>query len=645
MRDAVLARAARLSPVARRALSAAAVLGRRAGVRLVAEVAGEPATAVDECVALGVLVEAGGDSDDGDVVFRHELARLAVEQSLGPAARSDLHSRALAALIRYGPPDDRALAHHASGCGDDALVLIYAPRAAEHAARLGAHREAAAHYRRALRVPDAGPDVRARLFEALSYECYLTDELAEAVTARRRSLELLELAGDAAGVGAAERWLSRLSWFLGLTEDARRYGHRAVATLEPLGDGHELAMAYSNLAQIGMLADDVTAALDWGGRALELARSLGDRDVEIHALNNTGTALWAVGDDLEGRSRLTRSLDLALADGAHEHAARAYTNLGTMAARHRRWTDADRELRAGIAYCEDHDLDSWSHYMSAALATSLAEQGRFDDALASAEAVLRHSRVAAVSRIPAIVATARIRALRGEPDPALLADAATLAARTGEIQRLAPVAAAQAEAAWLADDPDGIVAGVDLAWSAAVEHPEPWAVGELAFWLSVAGAARATPAVPAAPFALMLCGAWEEAASAWAGLGCPLWVAICLGNVTESGTARRALTILDDLGAPAARAAVLRERRARDLTLPRTPRTSSRDNPAQLTARELDVLRLVAGGLSNLEVAGTLFISEKTVGHHMSAVLRKLDQPTRARAVAQALRTGIVDPT
>jgi hypothetical protein len=195
--DAVLARAARLSPAARQALSAAAVLGRRTNLRSIAEVADQPAAAVDECVERGVLIE------DGDgLVFRHELSRLTVEQALGPGARAELHARALAALLLLDPSDDRAIAYHADESGDDARVLEFAPRAAAHAARLGAHREAAAHYRRALRVTSVPADIRAGLFESLSYECYLTDELSEAIAARRRALELFELAGSTEAVGS-----------------------------------------------------------------------------------------------------------------------------------------------------------------------------------------------------------------------------------------------------------------------------------------------------------------------------------------------------------------------------------------------------------------------------------------------------------
>src|SRR5262249_29408894 len=151
----------------------------------------------------------------------------------------------------------------------------------------------------------------------------------------------------------------------GQNTDSERYAAAAVATLEPLGTSRELAMAYSNLAQLHMLADDATAAVRWGMKAIELARGLGDRETEMHALNNVGTALPVAGNLIEGRARLTQSLDLALADDAHEHAARAYTNLGSSSVMRRSFREADRHLRAGIVYCTDRDLDTWRLYMSA----------------------------------------------------------------------------------------------------------------------------------------------------------------------------------------------------------------------------------------------------------------------------------------
>ena len=86
-------------------------------------------------------------------------------------------------------------------------------------------------------------------------------------------------------------------------------------------------------------------------------------------------------------------------------------------------------------------------------------------------------------------------------------------------------------------------------------------------------------------------------------------------------------------------ARALRERGARDVS--RGPRAATRENPAGLTARELEVVALVADGLRNAEIAGRLFVSEKTVGHHVSAILRKLDVRTRGEASAEAQRLGI----
>ena len=127
-------------------------------------------------------------------------------------------------------------------------------------------------------------------------------------------------------------------------------------------------------------------------------------------------------------------------------------------------------------------------------------------------------------------------------------------------------------------------------------------------------------------------------------LGCPLWAALALGASPYLPHAREALEILDAVGAPAIRQAVLRDRHATGLPVPRGPRPSSRANPSGLTAREIEVLRLLAEGLSNAEIAERLFLSEKTVGHHVSSVLRKLGEPTRSRAVATALRRHIVTP-
>jgi DNA-binding CsgD family transcriptional regulator/tetratricopeptide (TPR) repeat protein len=638
VRDAVLARAHRLSPAARQVLAAMAVLGH-ADLALLTDVSGVEPEAVDECVRSGMLVP-----DGGRLGFRHELARLAVEQSQSPGELAKLHAAALRGLRAAHRGDDRRLAHHAAGSGDRAAVLVHARRAAEHAARLGAHREGAELYRLAIRSGDADEQTRGELCAALSYECYLTDQLAEAHAARAEAMQIAEQLGDTRSVGVAQRWLSRLSWFLARNEDSERWAARAIATLEPLGDSSELAMAYSNLAQLRMLANEPGPAIEWGNRAIAMARALGDREVEMHALNNVGTAYTVAGDEERGHALLTQSLEMALTDDAQEHAARAYTNLSSRPVSTRDFAAAERHLRAGIAYCADRDLDSWWLYMSSWRARVLAERGEYEAAESVAAEVLRHPQLSAVTRIGAGVVSAQVALRRGRADGGLLDEIARLAAATGEAQRVVPVALARAEAAWLADRPDDIVVEIDAVWELAVAHPDAWELGELAWWLSVAGVRRPIPIGVASPFAAMLAGRWHDAEGEWAAIGCPLWQALALARAPDLADARAALALIDGLRATAVREAVLRDRHQAGLAVPRGPRAASRNNEWGLTGREIEILQLLNDGLSNAELAGRLYLSEKTVGHHVSAILRKLGEPSRSRAVAAARRRGIVTP-
>jgi DNA-binding CsgD family transcriptional regulator/Tfp pilus assembly protein PilF len=497
--------------------------------------------------------------------------------------------------------------------------------------------------REALRYHDRPDRRRAVLLEQLSYECYLTDQLGRARAGRLEALEIHEREDDALSVGRSQRWLSRLSWFLGQNADSERYAAAAVAALESLPPGRELAMAYSNMAQLRMLADDSAQAVRLGAKAIELARGLGDRDTETHALNNVGSALVMAGDT-EGWARLAQSLDLALADDAHEHAARAYTNLGSLAVENGLFGDADQHLRAGIAYCADRDLDSWRLYMSAWLARSLAEQGRYAAAEQYLADVMRYPQTTPPTRVAALAVAGVLAARRGGDGAAVLGEALPLAIQTGESQRLVPVAAARAEAVWIAGRLADITAEIDRAWPAAIAHPQPWDLGELSWWLHVAGEHRQVPIPLARPFALMLAGEHRAAADGWRALGCPLWSAYALARSPQPRDAQECLDILDRLGAPAVRRAVLRDRHADGLPVPRGPRPASRAHPCGLTAREVEVLSLLGDGLSYAEVAERLILSEKTVGHHVSAVLRKLGEPTRSRAVATALRRGIIPP-
>ncbi|MEO5576324.1 MAG: LuxR C-terminal-related transcriptional regulator, partial [Gaiellaceae bacterium] len=170
------------------------------------------------------------------------------------------------------------------------------------------------------------------------------------------------------------------------------------------------------------------------------------------------------------------------------------------------------------------------------------------------------------------------------------------------------------------------------AYPLALEKRHLWFAGELAYWQWKAGALDEAPDWIAEPYRLQLAGDSRAAADAWAERGCPYEAARALAETDDEG----ALAELDRLGARPA-ATDLRRR----LGL-RGPRESTRENPAGLTTRELDVLRLVASGKRNADVAAELVLSPRTVDHHVSAILRKLQVRTRGEAAAAASELGLL---
>jgi transcriptional regulator with XRE-family HTH domain len=559
VRDAVLARSARLSPAGRAILEVAAVIGPRIEIWLLDRIAGAAAEIVEECFSVGVLLPQGDA-----LAFRHELAREAILETLSPQRCAALHAATLASLKAAAPaPDELArLAHHAEAAGDRQAVLEYAPAAARRAAALRAHREAAAQYARALRFThDLPSEQRAVLLEARAYECYLTDQIAEATQARQEALTIWRALGNRLKEGDSLRWLSRLQWFLGRNSEAEQAARDALEILEALPPGTQLAMAYSNLAQLRMIADDTVEAITWGERAIALAEQLGDRETLSHAYNNVGAARLHAGDE-QGRLQLELSLRLALEAGLEEHAARAYTNLASLTVKQYQFAAAERYLEDGIAYATEHDLDSWRLYMLSWQAVSYLYQGRWSEASTAASAVIHHPYVSPVSRIQALVALGRVQARRGGLElSAVLDEALTLAQRTGELQRVGPVRAARAEAAWLAGRYEQAWEEAHAGYDLAMRYREPWLGGELAVWLWRAGRIKAPPSWVARPFALQMAGAWAEAAAEWKRLGCPYEAAGAMADSGAAAALREALAEFERLGArPAAALAALRLR-------------------------------------------------------------------------------------
>jgi DNA-binding CsgD family transcriptional regulator len=634
VRDAVLARAAPLGADAKALLEAVAIVPRQAELWLLEKLAPEALDAVDECLASGMLT-----SDAASVAFRHELARLAIEESITVTRRVRLNRAALVALAEPpGSVDLARLAHHAEAAGDVEAVLAYAPAAAKRAAELGAHREAVSQYARALRFGDAlSLGERAELLEDQAGSCFVTDQYDVGIAALAEAASCRRATGDTLKEGDDIRRRSLFLWCPGRTGECSRAAYEAVRLLESLPPSRELALAYCNVAFTRAAAADPDGGLVWSHRALELAEQVADARVTLEARRQIAAYR---GDSAE----LERLVGLIHVVGSPADVSQTYLDLLSGAVESRRHGDAHRYLDLGLAYCSEHGIELTRLYVLAAQARLELNEGNWTQAAETASIVLRIPRTSTTPRINALVVLALVRARRGDPDVRpLLEEARSLALPTNELPRVGPVAAALAEVAWLDGETVAVAAAAADGLSLAPGCRSSWLLGELAVWRSRAGVDPQVPGRIAKPYALELAGDWRAAAGLWSKLGCPYESALARSRSEDQDELRRALDGLQELGARAAAAVVarrLRERGARGL--PRGPRPSTQRHPANLTSREVEVLSLVVEGLRNAEIAARLFLSVKTVDHHVSAILRKLDVRSRGEASTAALSLGLL---
>ncbi len=635
--DAVLARAGRLEVSARHALEIAALLPEGVDLATVAYALTEPEASIGVCAAAGLL------SYDGHLArFRHELARQVIEQALPPIRRARLHRQILTALVASGTADPATCAHHADGAGDPDAVLQFAPAAARRAAALGAHREAAAQYERALRFAGGlAPDERARLLDAYSDECMVTDRLTAATDAHTEALSCWREVGDRRGLGDCLRRRARLLRLTGRSEAALVAARGAVDVLTECGDGLELARARATLAQMHMCRSQNVEAIEWGEQALALARRIGDEATVVHALNTVGTARLCLAD--EGLELVDESLDRARAAGLDEDVARAYANLVDYVASRRQHERAHAYLAESLPFCDERGLEAYHQGLAATRADVLLAQGRWDGAIEQAERVLAPG-TAAQHRLLPLVILGRVRARRGDPDPTgPLIEALALAERTAEPQSICPVRAARAEAAWLAGDLIDCAAEARAGLEMMRDPGSLWLRGALAYWCWRATGRVVDGETVPEPYGLQMGGESRRAAAVWSALDSPYEEADALADTGDEDGLRRAFAIFDQLGARPRALAVAKILRSLGVkNLPRQARSSTRVNPAGLTGRELEVADLLGSHLTNDEIAVRLYISPKTVDHHVSAVLGKLGVSSR-REAARRVRELVPD--
>jgi DNA-binding CsgD family transcriptional regulator/tetratricopeptide (TPR) repeat protein len=636
-RDAVLARAGLLSEEASRVLMTASLVGSRIEPAVLTQATGGTADALDDLVDSGLLV-----ADGHALRFRHEIARLAVEQQIPPHRRRAIHAAVLAALSEVDRVDEARLAFHAEGAGDRTAVLRHSWRAAQRAAELGSHREATAQYERALRsVTDADPATTAALLTGLSQEASLGDGWQTAADADERALVLWSELGDRRQQGQTLGRYSMALKNLCRGGEALVAAEEAVRLLEPTGASIELATAVSTLATVMMMRNERDAAVELARRAQQLGREIGAIDVIADALNTEGCSVLT--SDPRWTEPLRRALELALSHNLQAQAGRAYNNLYSALTDQFRFEEAEEYFAAGVAYSDEHDLATYTYCLRSSRTTMLQHVGRWDEAVTMSTQLLEESTTSPLNRISPYTRVGSIAARRGQPDAWEFLDAAMDAVGgTGQPQCIVPVRVARVEAYWLEDRHDDALLELELGRADSLDL-DPWTRGLLEIWSLRLGSDRASEGSVAPPHRLQQDGHHVEAARAWERIGCRFEAAMALLDAGDEDAVREALGIFYDLGAlAAARIARGRLRSLGAQSIPSGPRRATRADPLGLTTREREVLELISERHTNAEIAQRLFISPKTVDHHVSSVLAKLGAENREGAAAAARRLGLV---
>jgi DNA-binding CsgD family transcriptional regulator/tetratricopeptide (TPR) repeat protein len=574
------------------------------------------------------------------LAFRHELARQALERSLPAVRRIELNRAVVDALLARDDADLSRVVHHAVLAGDVATVLARATAAAREAAHAGSHRQALAHYQHVVAYLDALPDdARARILSEYAWQLYAAQRWGEAVDVARRAVGLWERLGDAPALSEALLVLSRGAYMADRVAEAVAAVERAEAVVAGTGDDAALAQALSYRGAVLALTDQQEAALDLLVRACDLAERVDRTDLLAHSLNYLGCARVDLGD-AAGIDTLRVSLDRAMSISHYEYAARAYTNLGEKLYRLRDYDALERCIADGLPYCTEHDLPGHAFNLQAHRAMTLAARG----AWAEAELLLR----TLFDTIPdpghlarlTMPSLGRLLARRGQSEADDLTDRAwQMARRSDTLSALAPAGLARIEWAWL----DGDISRAAEQITVLSERTESAAAartrGELLRYLSRAGLTAGPFPICPAEWALGLKDDWRAAADAWLRIGEPYEAALELAMSGEVEPTLEALDVLDRLGAaPAAR---LVRRRLRGLGVAHVPRGrqhATRANPSGLAERQLDVLKLLADGLTNAEIAERLVLSIRTVDHHVSAILAKVGATSRRDAARIAAK-------
>ncbi len=638
IRDAVTARVSKLSSPARSLVELVSVVPSRAELELAGAVLGESGAAVAETEEAGVL-----QVDGNALSFRHELARRSVEADLRETKRREINLAVMNAMEALGY-DVARTAHHARVGGDVEALLRLAPLAARRAADMESHYEAVSHLRALEPHVDRFDDgMCADHYDLWAYEEYLLNETTRAEEIIGYAIDIRRRLGDPAKLGNSLLIASRIAWVQTRRATAVELANEAASVLEPVGGDH-LAMAYSTISQLAMLASDGARTMEYGELAIAVAGE-GPSQARAHATNNIGTMKMITGypdglEELEESYRMNGDLGLT-----HDQ-IRAAVNIGWPAMVARDLPTAELWIRRAYDMSVERELATFEAYTMASLGVIAELRGDWGTAETNARLVLDHLAGMETGNVVASTSLGRLQARRGEPSAKThLFNGWELALQTAEVQRTGPTGAALAEFCWIGGRVDGAVFDRLREVLDDALHRSPWMAGELAFWLFLIGQIDEVPDGVAEPYLIAGSGEWARAAAIWEERGIPYDRAVTLGlGGTEAKI--EALGIFDQLGAVPIAARLRSELAEAGVSgVPRGPTRATRENPYGLTQRQMEVLRHISDGLTNSEIADRLFVSSRTVDHHVSAILGKMAAASRTEATAIARHDGLLGET
>jgi DNA-binding CsgD family transcriptional regulator/tetratricopeptide (TPR) repeat protein len=728
LRDALMVRIEALSDQARQTLRLAAVAGQRVNHLLLAELSELPEAELDdalrECVAHSVLLQ-----DEDSLSFRHALVREAVYSELLPGERTKLHGAVAEALTEApdlgsakGEAAVAEVAYHWWEARRQPEALSTAVAAGEAAERVFAFSEAGGHQEHALEIWDEVPDAeeragvsRATLLGRAAENANLADNSGRALALAREAVALVDEEAEPVRAALQHERLGRYLWVSGYSDESLQAYHEAVDLMPADPPTPELARVLAARGQILMLRGYPDESRELCLRAIEVARAVGARAEEGHALNTLGTNMSHLGDREAGIEHLTQALAIANELEWVDEIGRCHVNLAEEVGWEGRIPEGVAMTLKGMEQMRELGAGAYRRYLETEAGLRLVWLGRLDEA----DRLIRDVRAASPKGMSAAQlggAEADLAMARGDLDGAAagLREARAGVASTRDAMFFAPVAGLEVELAVLSGEPATAVEILELALDEVMGREYEFSVARLyargvcayadiaeraralsdeeALATAVAGGAatleRYSSVLDAErypegePVAMAVAyrhvaaaeltraegrsdpAAWAVAVEAWAELSFELeriyarWrqaEALVAGDGDRDEAAKlvtAAATAAGGVGAVGLLERIAAFARGARLPLPEQPAAADEAPAAAdpelarlgLTARELEVLTLVADGRTNREIGETLFIAEKTASVHVSRILGKLGVRSRVEAATAAQRLGVSVP-